>query len=107
MTMTAADRRNIEREVIAALIDDALAEGYSLSVYDGGAVPLKKSTDKAAILDALFSVDDEYLIVHRGARWVGQIQLVHGNDGYDVIADYTPNLDHIMVGADKISEKYQ
>lgn len=56
----------------------------------------------------MFATDDEYLHVYRVDKtYLGRVWLVYGNDGWDVISDYTVNLEHIMEGANKLSDKYQ
>lgn len=116
-------RQRVERSIARRFILDALRAGYVLSVYDGEEVTLKQSTSAKAILAAMFTVDDEYLLLSRpddpqpevtvGAFFrptihnvVGWVRFVYGNDGYDVISNYTTNLETIMAGANKLADRY-
>lgn len=94
-------RLAIERDIVVMLVDAALARGYHLRVHDGES-DYKRSNDRAVILEQLGEVDDEMITVLRPKsaeeagkpfQLVGRIQLVYGNDGYDVISDYTANPD--------------
>ncbi len=92
---------NIEWQIIKRAVQDLLKAGYQVSVDDGRTEP---STDVEKIMDALFSVDEEYLIVthpHNKSSW---IFLVHGN-GIDVISDYGTSLDAVLKGALDLAER--
>ena len=94
-----AKRIDIERQMVSALVRHALAEGMTVSVDDGGdELALEKSSSYADIFDAVGATDTDVLILHRadGSK-VGWFQLIYGNDGYDVVADYGVNetTDHI------------
>lgn len=84
-------RREMEREIAGALIDSAIEQGYALGVDDGGEVTVENSIDKVEITEALFTVDEDRLLLYRDGRQVGAFLLVYGNDGWDVIADYHDN----------------
>lgn len=85
-----AKRQRIERKVCSKVIRDALVAGFSISVYDGEATVLRKATSLKPILKAMFSVDDERLYFYAGQeRHEGSVLFVYGNDGCDVIADYS------------------
>ncbi len=82
---------DIERKIAGQIIDRALAAGYTVSVWDGEAYCLKRSTGKGAIMAAIGSSDgDSLLIREAGGRKVGSIALVWGN-GEDIVCDYTDN----------------
>jgi hypothetical protein len=96
--------RELERDIVGILIRDGLAAGYALGVYDGEEIALAPSVDPVAILEAMFSVDDEYLTYHKGGKRVGWVRLVYGNGGWDVVADHTTNLGHVITGAEAFAE---
>lgn len=92
-----AKRIRIEGRIAAALVDAILSHsGMVISVNDdengNGDWVVKRSTDKAAIMAALFSTDGD-LIVARDANGerLGWWSLIYGNDGFDVISDYWAN----------------
>lgn len=100
--MTVKRRQLIERRIIRCLVRDMISDGLWISVFDGEATTVKRSRDVAEIMGALQTVDEESLIVRRapGAPPIGSVFLVYGNDGWDVIADYSIALDRYMPGAD-------
>ncbi len=106
--MTATICKTIETIVIRPLLEDAIAAGYTLGVDDGEEIVIRDCTDPAAILDKLFSVGEEHILFYRGQRKAGWVFLVHGNSGWDVVSDYSTNLEPIMARcaaeADRLSE---
>jgi hypothetical protein len=90
-------RQNIEKRIVLSLIDELLAQGFFLSVYDGEETS-KPSRDKEAIVKAIMETDEDYLYAHRSEKkeWFGWIRLVYGNDGYDVMSDATVNMDALI-----------
>ena len=109
--MTVRMRQFVERQVIGAFLDSALQAGHDISVYDGEEVTLWNSKDKAAIMGALMTTDLDrlYLGARRGPLDEvlgvrGEVVLVYGNDGYDVISDYHTNLEPLMAAADRVSD---
>jgi len=107
MENTITKRQRVERKIARRLILDGLAAGYTITVDNGEEQVLRQSTKCKAILDAMFSVDDERLIFHKDGEHIGWVWFVYGNDGWDVISDYSVSLEHIMAGANKLSEEYQ
>lgn len=106
--MSVVMRQEVERKIAEAVITDALAAGYSLNVHNGGDGPElpAPTTDKAAVLDAMFATDDESLQFYKDDKRVGWVWFVYGNSGWDVIADYTTKLEHVMGNAQKLSDHY-
>jgi hypothetical protein len=100
--MTAADkmRLNAERQYVARYVRAALEAGYSLSVFDGEEVTLRRSTDSAAILDAMFTTDGDVLHVYEGSKRLGWLFFVYGNDPEEVLNDYTTNLEPVVRAAE-------
>ena len=106
--MSATMRRIVEREIAAALIADGLAAGYAIAVNNGGDEDeLPPSTDAEAILAAMFATDDEHLHFYKDGKRAGWVWFVYGNDGWDVISDYSTRLEHVMAGAQKVSARYE
>lgn len=96
--MSVALRRRAERSIARKCIGALLRAGYEISVNDGEETTLKNSRERKAIFEAMFSTDEDYLLVHSaGAEthfaWV---RFIYGNDGFDVIADYTTNLESVL-----------
>jgi hypothetical protein len=105
-------RMRIERRIVKATIKEALAAGYEVTVCDGEEFPLQRSTDAAAILKAMFSTDEDGLWLYKpGAeKRDGLVYFVYGNDGWDVINDYTVTLEGMLkpvqVLCDQLEARY-
>ena len=87
-----ARRLTAEKRMCTALVTACLDRGFLVSVHDGEEWAVKKSSDKAEILAALFATDQDEIVIRtaEGVR-AGWFQLIYGNDGYDVVGDYTDN----------------
>ena len=109
-TYAIRQRQKIEQTIARAVVDALLAAGFALGVYDGEDIVIYHSTSKAAILKALFDTDEDYLYVYEGTDLHrGWVRFVYGNDGWDVISDYTVNLEQWIgegTAVDKLIEKY-
>lgn len=92
--MNLKTRIKIEKAIVKAIVTNAIELGYTVSVYDGEEWCLRRSDDVKTIIAATFSTDLDCLCFREKtdeAKRVGTVQLVYGNDGFDVISDYTSN----------------
>jgi hypothetical protein len=112
--MNVQERQAIERRIVTKLVEDALASGLKVSVDNGGdSYEILLSTDKDAILAEMFATDDERLVfsVDDGVtvKRVGDVYLVYGNDGWDVICDHTdtPRFRELMKGANDLADEIE
>ena len=84
-----------EARVARKLVRAALAAGYAISVNDGEAWTVKRSTREREILDALATTGEDWLRLYLPATGesAGTFQLIYGNDpdGSELIADHTDN----------------
>jgi len=87
------------------VIADALTAGYTLDVHDGEEVTIKDSTDAAAIFSAMRTTDEDFLRFNRGGKSAGWVFFVYGNEGWDVVNDYTTNLESVMEGANALASE--
>jgi len=95
-----------QKRIARAAISGLLAAGYSLTVHDGEEDTLVDSTERRTILDALFTTDEDYLIASKNGKREGWVRFVYGSDGWDVINDYTTNLERALKGANALAERY-
>lgn len=87
-----ANRLRMERRVCTALVGACLRRGFLISVHDSEEWVVKKSTDKAEILAALASTDSDTIRIRDVLGMsAGSFELIYGNDGWDVVADYSDN----------------
>ena len=107
---TDANAARLKREVKIAhrLVTDALAAGYSVSVYDGEDWAIRQSTARAAICNALCSTDEDVLHFHpeKPGPVAGWVRLIWGND-CDLISDASDNpaMAALLKGAEALAER--
>jgi hypothetical protein len=85
--------------IVHTLVKEALKRGYTVSVYDSEEWTVNKSTNENEIREALFTTDmDTLKLRHADGSNIGNILLVYGNDGPDVVSDYhtAPEIEAIM-----------
>lgn len=104
--MSVAVRQQVERRIARRVIRDCLAAGYTISVNDGGETTLKCSRTPRRIVAAMMTTDEDYLLIHRRGekQAFGWVRFIYGNDGPDVINDYTTNLESVLTGANKLAD---
>jgi len=100
-------RIKIEEQIVKEVVKAALAADYLLTVNDGEEDTLVNSENESAILAAMFTTDEDRLFFVNKVtrRIVGWVFFVYGNDGYDVINDYTTNLETILAPVNKLAEE--
>jgi hypothetical protein len=90
----------VEQKIARYTVKALLAQGYTLSVFDGEEITVKRSASAVEVCNAMSTTDEDYLYVHRANEQAhqrfGWVRFVYGNDGWDVICDYTTNLDPFM-----------
>ncbi len=119
----------IERRILLAVVRECLRLGYALNVDNGGddfELP-SPTTERKAIMAACMAADEDRLYVYRPRvegdkpmlekRWnssgsteqwtfLGWVLFVYGNDGFNVVSDYTTNLEAVLKPANALAEKY-
>jgi len=99
----------IDRDIICAVIDDALAAGHVISVNDGEEWTVRKSADRAEVIAALVTTDADTLSIRdaEGVR-VASVYLVYGNEPGVVICDHTdtPAANALLARANALAEAY-
>ena len=79
------------KRIAVALVDAALAAGYSLGVYDGEETTVRHSRDRQEVLEALASTDHDHLRFYRpDASKAGYVLLIWEN-GDDAASDWSDN----------------
>lgn len=118
-------RQRVERMILRAVVRECFQNGYALNVDNGGdEFELKEPTTKLGdFLGACMAADEDRVYVYRRRRptdapvvtragetdqWyqIGWVLFVYGNSGWDVVSDYTTNLEHVMGPADVLAERY-
>lgn len=105
--------QGVEKEIVEAFLRSALAAGYQISVDDGeGDYFIRDSTSFEDIQSHLYQMDlvgDEtfYLTKEGKGGKFSWLKAVYGGDGWDVISDYSIDLEPLMEGEVKrLIEKY-
>lgn len=101
----------MERAVIRKAVTDIFAtqhEGEPLYLrYHDGDHEGEPLTDVLSVMQQIHACDEEYLRVcyddQSGRRMFGTVYLVFGNDGWDVICDYTLSLEELLAGANALA----
>lgn len=106
-----------ERQIIAAIITEALARNYAVSVFDGEEWALQASTHRPVIEASIGTTDTTTLRFRdlnkaeptTGApKVIGTVFLVHDN-GSDVVANYTDNeaIERLLAPAHELADTYR
>ena len=90
------NRMQMERQIVTFMMEDAIKQGFALSVFNGEEVTVQESTDVTELWEACRTVDEESIFFYKDGVRVGYVNLVYGNDGWDVISDYTVNLEEVL-----------
>lgn len=111
MTLKCDDIEQIERLIVTKAVNDLISGGYRVSVFDSEEYAIKSSVSASAIMDVLFSTEEDVLNLTKfgpdgESLPAGWVRLVYG-DGHGVISDCTVNLTGVLAGANKLSEEIQ
>lgn len=100
--------RDMEERVAAMVIETASAAGYELRVMDGEEIVTPRTADKETLMKAMFSTDEDYLFFYKPGvkERCGWVRFIYGNDGYDVINDYTTNLEEVLAPVNAFTNQY-
>jgi hypothetical protein len=109
VTPAVRKRQAVEARIVKATVRTLLAAGFKLSVDDGGdELAITDSTNYSAIIDALMNTDEDYLLIREESvqpkRLIGWVRFVYGNDGWDVIADYSITLESYIGEGTKVQK---
>lgn len=99
-----------EKEIFSRVVDVALAAGYWLRVHNGEDWDTTLTQDKAELVKEYNNCDEARLYflkadkkqsttqdaLDNGNVYCGWVYFVYGNDGPDVISDYTVNLEDLL-----------
>lgn len=100
-------RMLIERAIVRQAVADILAAGLRITLtHEGDDSEAVLATDLDFIMDQASACDLEGLVLYtaEGNR-VGWVQMVYGNDGWDVLSDNSTTVSPYLVGADALSQE--
>jgi len=114
MARTVAARQEMERRIIRAVVTDLIKAGYLVQVsYERGFDNVHKpSVFLAEIMLHVQACDEEHLMVYdpstlsrKQTKATSYVYLVYGNDGWDVVSDYTVDLEETLARSNKLADK--
>lgn len=98
--------RELERQIVAKVVMDLLSNGFVLHYYcedQDENINVLNASDKS--LAGLFDYDEQILYASR-SDCTGWVRFIYGGDGWDVINDYSVNLDKYLAEANAFAELY-
>lgn len=110
--MSVKMRQIVEKEIATAVVAALLKAGFILAVDNGdndGREYEIVSANAVRIVKAMFQTDEERLYAIKDHEPVGWVYFVYGNDGWDVVSDYTVNLEKFIGDkspVQKVIDKY-
>lgn len=105
MTQQELERvKDWEQQVMRQCIADLLAAGYELTINNGGgSFEIPWSRDAEVVFNVMGQSDEDYIFLRRDTRkWV---RFIYGNDGYDVINDYSSSLEQVLTNTNALVER--
>lgn len=102
------NRQKIERAIASRAVSALLDAGFTLAVAQGDETPCAPTRSKRQVMLELGECDDDRLLVYKADNIPtphttgrehpanGWVYFVYGNDGWDVICDYTTNLEEVL-----------
>jgi hypothetical protein len=96
----------VEREIATAFIKSTLGADHEISV-DNGDEESEKFCDQTSVLGAMFQTDEDRLYIWKQGKRFGWAYFVYGNGGWDVLSDYTTNLESLMGPVNEVIKKYE
>lgn len=108
-------RQRIERRIFKSCVEELLASelNFRLGLNDGEEIVIKSSRNVKDIMKAAFTTDEDYILVYLDARSetekkrMGWVRFVYGNDGWDVICDYTTWLEPHIKGTEALAREIE
>ena len=104
--MNVKQRQQMEEKIIRKFFESAIKAGYTVAIHDGEEKhgPMQ---DVENLMAASFSVDMEHFMVYNGNEFLGEVLAVYGNDGWDVIADYSMNIESLLDNAMSLADELE
>lgn len=99
-------RASLELRIVHKVINDAKETGYKLEINEYEKDEYEQYKDWG-IVGMLFNLDDAHLLFSKDGKSCGWVRFVFGNDGYDVISDYTINLEDFLKGANALANELE
>ena len=101
----------IEQQIVEKTVHTLIDQGYFLSVWDGNEFVTSRLSGSKSVIAAMMQTDEDSLHVFDGkGKRVGVVCFVYGNDGWDVICDYSnalkTTLEPVFTLANRLEKQY-
>ncbi len=96
-------RYKLERTIVQSLVTELIDHGFWLCLDDGDGSSIA-TNDGPVLLDSMMETDIDRIEAYPNG---GSVLLVYGNDGWDVIADYSPNLEPLIAKTLDLSAAFE
>lgn len=110
MSLPVKLRQHIERRIARRCIADLLDAGYTITINDGEE-DVYTGTDRKAALAAMFTTDEDYIVAKKSVGKdhfrISWVRFIYGNSGWDVINDYTTNLEEVLTKTQALADKIE
>ena len=97
-------RQKVEQRIASRAVSALLAAGYWLAVRQGDEDEQPATREKQDVMKLLGECDEDRIMVYTDFKLAGWVHLVYGNAGWDVITDYTTNLEPQLIPASQYAE---
>ncbi|CAA2140489.1 hypothetical protein [Hyphomicrobium sp. ghe19] len=106
--VTLRTRVDLERRICRKTIRALKAAGYELRVHSGDDWETPKKATEDNLMRAMFNLDDAWLMVFMPGEEEreGWVRFVFGNSGWDVMSDYTTNLEDVLKPVNDYADRY-
>lgn len=98
---------DMELRIMRAAVEDLIEAGFLLSVCVEDDYLIKDSNIVERVLDAMRQADEEILWARKPEQKEATkfVFFVYGNDGYDVICDYSMSLESYLKRANDVGDE--
>ena len=106
-------RLQVEKRIVRAFINAAIKQGYEVAIDNGDNCDMQYEVgftqDASALYHGIFKTDEDRLYVRRKGEVepFGWLYFIYGNDGWDVLNDYTVNLEPLYAAVSPLIDKYE
>ena len=97
-----------ENQIIEVAVENFVKSGHLVSVHNGEDLSCPPTDDVARILGSLRATDSDQLLLHRDGRQTSSyLLLVYGNEPYEVMADWTLDVEDMVAPAARLAEELE
>lgn len=98
----------MQTAIITKTVEDLINAGFYLAVFDSEEITTPITKNKEVIINALQTTDEDVLYCYSSPDTGrnGFVMFVYGNDGYDVICDYSTNLESALTAVNALSNDF-